>query len=72
MNRVFDLLPGNKTNNSEVYCHQLDKLNDSRPQKKPEFINRKGVGFPKIMRDLIPYFERLDEKMDNQNGQPKQ
>jgi len=28
-----------------VYCHQLDKLNDSLKQKRPELINRKGVVF---------------------------
>jgi [histone H3]-lysine36 N-dimethyltransferase SETMAR len=30
-----------------VYCHQLDKLNDSLKQKRPELINRKGVVFHK-------------------------
>ena len=28
-----------------MYCHQLDKLNDSLKQKRPELINRKGVVF---------------------------
>ncbi|XP_078051955.1 histone-lysine N-methyltransferase SETMAR-like, partial [Augochlora pura] len=37
------LLSDNTTINSEVYCHQLDKLNDALQQKKPELINRKGV-----------------------------
>ena len=41
----FELLPDNTTINSEVYCHQLDKLNDSLQQKRPEKINRKGVVF---------------------------
>ena len=41
----FELLPDNTTINSEVYCHQLDKLNDSLKQKRPELINRKGVVF---------------------------
>lgn len=27
-------LPGNTTINSEVYCHQLKKLNDALQQKK--------------------------------------
>jgi len=40
----FELLPDNTTINSEVYC-QLDKLNDSLKQKRPELINRKGVVF---------------------------
>ncbi|XP_018353534.1 PREDICTED: histone-lysine N-methyltransferase SETMAR-like [Trachymyrmex septentrionalis] len=39
------LLPDNITINSEVYCHQLDKLNDSLKQKRLELINRKGVVF---------------------------
>ncbi|XP_018350293.1 PREDICTED: histone-lysine N-methyltransferase SETMAR-like [Trachymyrmex septentrionalis] len=39
------LLPDNTTINSEVYCHQLDKLNDSFKQKRPELINRKGIVF---------------------------
>ncbi|GFY34308.1 histone-lysine N-methyltransferase SETMAR [Trichonephila clavipes] len=39
------LLPDNTTINSEVYCHQLDKLNDALQQKMSELINRKGVVF---------------------------
>ncbi|GFW56745.1 histone-lysine N-methyltransferase SETMAR [Trichonephila clavipes] len=39
------LLPDNKMINSEVYCHQLDKLNDALQQKKSELINRKDVVF---------------------------
>ncbi|GFX08716.1 histone-lysine N-methyltransferase SETMAR [Trichonephila clavipes] len=39
------LLPDNTTINSEVYCHQLDKLNDAIQQKRSELINRKGVLF---------------------------
>ncbi|GFX14205.1 histone-lysine N-methyltransferase SETMAR [Trichonephila clavipes] len=38
------LLPDN-TINSEVYCHQLDKLNDALQQKRSELINRKGLVF---------------------------
>ncbi|GFV75089.1 histone-lysine N-methyltransferase SETMAR [Trichonephila clavipes] len=41
----FELLPDNTTINSEVYCHQLDKLNDALQQKRPELINRKGAVF---------------------------
>ncbi|XP_015435240.1 PREDICTED: histone-lysine N-methyltransferase SETMAR-like [Dufourea novaeangliae] len=41
----FELLPDNTTINSEVYCNQLDKLNDSLKQKRPELINGKGVVF---------------------------
>ncbi|GFT31255.1 histone-lysine N-methyltransferase SETMAR [Trichonephila clavipes] len=38
-------LPDKTTINSEVYCHQLDKLNDALQQKRSELINRKGVVF---------------------------
>ncbi|GFV91988.1 histone-lysine N-methyltransferase SETMAR [Trichonephila clavipes] len=41
----LDLLPDNTTINSEVYCHQLDKLNDVLQQKRSELINRKGAVF---------------------------
>lgn len=41
----FELLPDICTINSEVYCNQLDKLNNSIKQKRPELINRKGVVF---------------------------
>ncbi|GFY02127.1 histone-lysine N-methyltransferase SETMAR [Trichonephila clavipes] len=39
------LLSDNTTINSEVYCHQLDKLNDALQQKRSELINGKGVAF---------------------------
>ncbi|GFU24600.1 histone-lysine N-methyltransferase SETMAR [Trichonephila clavipes] len=39
------LLPDNTAINSEVNCHQLDKLNDALQQKRSELINRKGVVF---------------------------
>jgi len=39
----YELLPKNKTINSDVYCEQLQKLNDAIAQKRPELINRKGV-----------------------------
>ncbi|GFV66223.1 histone-lysine N-methyltransferase SETMAR [Trichonephila clavipes] len=41
----LELLPDNTTINSEVYCHQPDKLNDALQQKRSELINRKGVVF---------------------------
>ncbi|GFX67218.1 histone-lysine N-methyltransferase SETMAR [Trichonephila clavipes] len=41
----LNLLPDNTTINSEVYCHQLDKLNDALQQKMSELINRKCVVF---------------------------
>ncbi|XP_046836319.1 histone-lysine N-methyltransferase SETMAR-like [Vespa crabro] len=45
LNRFFEILPDNTTINSEVYCHQLDKLNDALQQKRSELINRKRVMF---------------------------
>ncbi|XP_047370017.1 histone-lysine N-methyltransferase SETMAR-like [Vespa velutina] len=44
-NEKWVILPDNTTINSEVYCHQLDKLNDALQQKRTELINRKGVVF---------------------------
>lgn len=41
----LELLPRNTTIISDVYCHQLDKLNDSLKQKRPELVNRRGVVF---------------------------
>ena len=41
----FELLSDNTTINSEVYCDQLNKLNDSLNQKRPELFNRKGIVF---------------------------
>ena len=41
----FELLPRNQTINSDVYCHQLNKLNAAVKEKWPELVNRKGVIF---------------------------
>ncbi|XP_025266855.1 histone-lysine N-methyltransferase SETMAR-like [Camponotus floridanus] len=41
----FEPLPRNRTINSDVYCRQLDSLNESVIQKRPELVNRKGVVF---------------------------
>lgn len=41
----FELLPRNQTINSDVYCRQLNSLNESIIQKRPELVNRKGVVF---------------------------
>lgn len=41
----FELLPVNTTINSNVYCQQLNKLNDSLQQKRPKLVNRGGVVF---------------------------
>ncbi|GFX32740.1 putative DD34D transposase [Trichonephila clavipes] len=50
--------------NYEVYCQQLDKLNDSLIWKRPELVNRKGVPFHQAPSDLFsltdydPYYLR--------------
>ena len=42
ISREFLFLFDNCTN-SEMYCNQLDKLNDSIKQKRSELINRKDI-----------------------------
>ncbi|GFU22613.1 mariner Mos1 transposase [Trichonephila clavipes] len=39
----FELLPPNRTINSDVYIEQLTKLNNAVEEKQPELTNRKGV-----------------------------
>lgn len=39
----FELLPMNKTINSDRYCGQLEKLAHSIQQERPELANQKGV-----------------------------
>nr|KAF6281895.1 hypothetical protein mPipKuh1_010196 [Pipistrellus kuhlii] len=41
----FELLPPNRTINSDVYIEQLTKLNNAVEEKRPELTNRKGVVF---------------------------
>ncbi|GFW18879.1 ccmar2 transposase [Trichonephila clavipes] len=38
----FELLPPNRTINSDVYIEQLMKLNNAVEEKRPELSNRKG------------------------------
>lgn len=46
MGLVFvNLLPSNAKINLEVYCQQLEKLNEAMAEKLPELINSKGVFF---------------------------
>jgi hypothetical protein len=42
---LYELLQPNKTINSEVYCQQLDQVNECLKEKRPHLINRKGVVF---------------------------
>ncbi|GFX04799.1 histone-lysine N-methyltransferase SETMAR [Trichonephila clavipes] len=44
---LFELKQDNAAIYFEMYCHQLDKLNDSLNQKKPELINKNGIRFQK-------------------------
>ncbi|GFW35236.1 histone-lysine N-methyltransferase SETMAR [Trichonephila clavipes] len=41
----FELLPPNRTINSDVYIEQLTKLNNAVEEKRPELTNRKVVVF---------------------------
>ncbi|CAK9798994.1 Histone-lysine N-methyltransferase SETMAR [Anthophora plagiata] len=40
-----ELLPYNRTINSDVYCNQLDRLKAAIDEKRPELANRRGVVF---------------------------
>ena len=40
-----EVLPHGLTINSELYCSQLDRLQEAIKEKRPELINRKGVVF---------------------------
>jgi histone-lysine N-methyltransferase SETMAR len=42
---LYELLRPNKTINSEVYCQQLDRVNEFLKEKRPHLVNRKGVVF---------------------------
>jgi hypothetical protein len=42
---LYELLRPNKTINSEVYCQQLDRVNERLKEKRPHLVNRKGVVF---------------------------
>jgi histone-lysine N-methyltransferase SETMAR len=42
---IYELLGPNKTINSEVYCQQLDRVNECLKEKRPLLVNRKGVVF---------------------------
>jgi histone-lysine N-methyltransferase SETMAR len=42
---LYELLRPNKTINSEVYCQQLDRVNECLKEKRPHLVNRKEVVF---------------------------
>jgi histone-lysine N-methyltransferase SETMAR len=42
---LYQLLRPNKTINYEVYCQQLDRVNECLKEKRPHLVNRKGVVF---------------------------
>ena len=41
----YELLSSNQTINSELYCEQLQRLQQIIERKRPELINRRGVIF---------------------------
>ncbi|XP_026674121.1 histone-lysine N-methyltransferase SETMAR-like [Ceratina calcarata] len=41
----FELLPNNRTINSDVYCQQRMKLEEAIKEKRPELANCKGIVF---------------------------
>lgn len=41
----YELLPPDKTINSELYCEQLMRLNQEVKRKRPELINRRDMVF---------------------------
>ena len=41
----FELLPNNRTINSDVYCQQLVKLEEAIKEKRPELANLKVIVF---------------------------
>ena len=41
----FELLPEGQTINAQVYCEQLDRLNEKLLVQRPYLVNRKGVIF---------------------------
>ncbi|GBP12785.1 Mariner Mos1 transposase [Eumeta japonica] len=41
----YELLPPDKTINSDLYCQQLMRLKQGVVKKRPESFNRKGVVF---------------------------
>ena len=41
----FELLPSNRMINSDIYCLQLMKLEETIKEKRPELANRKGIVF---------------------------
>lgn len=39
----FEVIPHGQTINSEIYCAQLERLNETLCAKRPELVNRRGV-----------------------------
>jgi histone-lysine N-methyltransferase SETMAR len=42
---LYEVLGPNKTINSEVYCQQLDRVNECLKEKRPHLVNKKGFVF---------------------------
>ncbi|KAK6059590.1 hypothetical protein COOONC_02777 [Cooperia oncophora] len=72
-NCLFEILPPNRTINSDVYIEQLTKLNNAVEEKRPELTNRKGVFFANknqkfYERGIMMLPERWQKVIDK-NGQ---
>ena len=62
----FELLLRNQTINSNVYCHQLMKLDKEIKQKRPELATRKGVIFHQY--NVRPYTSLVTRKKLSELG----
>jgi histone-lysine N-methyltransferase SETMAR len=61
----FELLNSNQTITSELYCQQLDRLNQSLVQNHSSLVNRKGV----LLHDNArPHVARLTEQKIRELG----
>jgi histone-lysine N-methyltransferase SETMAR len=56
----YELLRPNKNINSEVYCQQLDRVNECLKEKRPHLINRKGIVFHQD--NARPHVSKMKQK----------
>ena len=64
----FELLPPNRTINSDVYIEQLTKLNNAVEEKRPELTNRESLVFhhdnAKLHTSLVTWQKLLELGLD--------